>query len=198
MSSKSSPPDKPSERRDHLVNTALKLFYRDGFHATGIDTILAESGVAKMTLYKHFKTKEDLILAALTRRDELWMTWFTSSVESRTNDPRARLLAIFDALESWFLGAAAPGKFHGCAFINSAAEYADFSHPIHQLASEHKQKMQAQISLWTHAAAVPDPTTLASQLTLLAEGAITLAHVNNAPQAAHTARQVAEKLLPPL
>ncbi|MEE8533082.1 MAG: helix-turn-helix domain-containing protein, partial [Alphaproteobacteria bacterium] len=60
-----------SSRRDHLVDTALALFCRDGFHATGIDRILAESGVAKMTLYKHFKSKDELILAALRRRDEL-------------------------------------------------------------------------------------------------------------------------------
>lgn len=195
MSSPFSRRDKLSERREHLVRTALELFYRDGFHATGIDAILAESGVAKMTLYKHFKTKEELILAALARRDELWMAWFVAAVESRASDARLRLLAIFDALNAWFLGTEAPGKFRGCAFINSAAEYADVSHPIHRLASEHKVKMQSQIAVWTRAAGVADAELLASQLTLLAEGAITLAHVTNNPNAAETARQIAERLL---
>ena len=80
-------------RRDHLVDTALELFIRDGFHATGIDKILAESGVAKMTLYKHFKSKDELILSALRRRDERFRNWFMRAVESRAQAPRQRLLA---------------------------------------------------------------------------------------------------------
>ena len=73
-------------RRDHLVETAIRLFNRDGFHATGIDTILSEAGVAKMTLYKHFKSKDDLIVAALRRRDERWMTWFRGELKRRGTD----------------------------------------------------------------------------------------------------------------
>ena len=68
-------------RRDHLVETALALFMRDGFHATGIDRILSHAGVAKMTLYNHFKSKEELILAALRLRDERFLVWFPAAVE---------------------------------------------------------------------------------------------------------------------
>ena len=85
-----------SRRRDHLVDIALDLFSRDGFHATGIDKILAESGVAKMTLYKHFRSKDELILAALRRRDERFRNWFMRTVERRADTPRERLLAMFD------------------------------------------------------------------------------------------------------
>ena len=109
-----------SVKREQLVDTALRLFYRDGFHATGIDKILAEAGVARMTLYKHFKSKDDLVLAALRRRDEQFRTWFERAVEQRGATPRARLVAIFDALDDWFAGRAFPGgEFHGCAFVNA-------------------------------------------------------------------------------
>ncbi len=114
-------------RRDHLVDTALELFIRDGFHATGIDKILAESGVAKMTLYKHFKSKDELILSALRRRDEHFRNWFMRAVESRAREPRQRLLAIFDALDEWFSGR----DFNGCMFINASAEFARPDDPIH-------------------------------------------------------------------
>ena len=87
-----------STRRDHLVDTALKLFARGGFHATGIDTILAEAGVAKMTLYNHFRSKEELILAVLRRRDELFRNWFVKRVEQQADQPRQRLIAMFDVL----------------------------------------------------------------------------------------------------
>ena len=87
-------------RRDHLVDTALEMFCRDGFHATGIDKILAHAGVAKMTLYNHFRSKDELILAALRRRDEKFRNWFMRAVERLGKTPRNRLLAIFDALVS--------------------------------------------------------------------------------------------------
>ena len=189
------PTEVPSERRQHLVDTAVRLFYADGFHATGIDKILKEAGVAKMTLYKHFKTKEELILAALRRRDELWMNWFIAAVETRASAPAQRLLAIFDALQDWFDGRGPNPKFHGCAFINVAAEYADCDHPIHAVAAEHKRSVSAQILRWTTAAGAANPELLASQLLLLSEGAIVLRHVANDHSAAATARRTAEKLL---
>lgn len=83
-----------SDRREHLIETALQLFYQHGYHATGIDTILAASGVAKRTLYKHFASKDALILAVLRRRDAQFRTWFTQSLEQRLADPRDRLLDV--------------------------------------------------------------------------------------------------------
>jgi len=93
-----------SGKRDHLVDTALELFYKDGLHATGVDKILEEAGVARMTLYNHFKSKDELILATLRRRDEKFRNWFMRAVERLGKTPRGRLLAIFDALEEWFSG----------------------------------------------------------------------------------------------
>ena len=111
--------DAASARREHLVETALRLFYEKGFHATGIDTILAESGVAKMTLYKYFKSKDDLILAALELRDRRWMGWFGGELKRRGKTPRQRLLAVFDILGDWF----GQDEFRGCLFLNAASEY---------------------------------------------------------------------------
>jgi AcrR family transcriptional regulator len=80
--------------RERLIEAGLQLFYGEGFHATGIDAVIAETGVAKKTLYKHFKSKEDLILAVMRRRDELYRNWFMREVEKRSTHPEKRLLAL--------------------------------------------------------------------------------------------------------
>lgn len=180
-----------SSRRDHLVDTALALFCRDGFHATGIDRILAESGVAKMTLYKHFKSKDELILAALRRRDELWRNWFMRAVEGRAKEPRARLLAVFDVLDEWIGGK----DFSGCVFINASAEFADHDDPIHCAAAEHKRLVKGYLRDAAAAAGAGDPDALATEIALLVEGAIVLAHVAGQTDAAGRARKAAETLV---
>ena len=179
------------DRRDHLIETALELFYREGFHATGIDKILAESGVAKMTLYKHFRSKDELILAALRRRDERFRNWFMRAVESRAATPRERLVAVFDVLDEWLAGQ----DFHGCMFINAAAEYGRADDPIHSLAGEHKRLVKAFIQKLAEAAGAADPEALASVLALLAEGAIVMAAVAGERDAAKRARQAAATLV---
>ena len=180
-----------SRRRDHLVDIALDLFSRDGFHATGIDKILAESGVAKMTLYKHFRSKDELILAALRRRDERFRNWFMRTVERRADTPRERLLAMFDALEEWFT----ESKFTGCIFINAAAEYAASDNPIHATSAEHKRLVLAYVCDLAAAAGARDPDELTAELGLLIEGAIVMAHVYGQCDYARTARSAAEKLI---
>ncbi len=158
----------PSSRRDQLVDTALKLFCRRGFHATGIDAILADAGVAKMTLYNHFKSKEELILAALRRRDEEFRNWFMKRVEQHSDDPRKRLLSVFDVLHEWCTAE----EFNGCMFINASAEYADPANPIHAAAAEHKRHVLKYVRDLAVAAGADDPDRLAVELVLLAEGAI--------------------------
>jgi AcrR family transcriptional regulator len=180
-----------SIRRDHLVDTALNLFSRYGFHATGIDRILSESGVAKMTLYKHFKSKDELILAALRRRDELHRNWLMREVERLASTPRDRLVALFIALEGWFQS----DEFTGCCFINAAAEYGDKDNPIHAAAAEHKRLIRAYILELAEAAEVKDPDGLADQLMLLMEGAIVSAQVTGDAAPARQARSAAEILV---
>lgn len=180
-----------SMRRDHLVDTALKLFSRYGFHATGIDRILSESGVAKMTLYKHFKSKDELILAALQRRDELHRNWLTSEVERLATAPHERLLALFTALTSWFNS----DDFAGCCFINATAEYAERESPIHAAAAEHKRMIRAYILELAISTVAKNADELTDQLMLLMEGAIVAAQISGEVAPARHAKAAAEILI---
>lgn len=180
-----------SARRDHLIDTAVELFYEHGFHATGIDKLLEKAGVAKMTLYKHFKSKDELILAALRRRDETFRNWFMRRVESLAGDPRGRLGVMFEVLEEWF---AQPG-YNGCMFINAAAEFSDCSHPIHGVSAEHKILMVRYVQDICEAAGAKDGETLANQLVLLMEGAICMSHVAGHRDAARHGGAAAEILV---
>jgi AcrR family transcriptional regulator len=162
-----------SKKRDQLVEAALELFSREGFHATGIDKILGAAGVAKMTLYKHFRSKEELILAVLRLRDERWRNRFMLGVERRAKEPEDRLLAMFDQLGEWF----ADEGFSGCMFINATAEYADHGDPIHAASAEHKRLVEKYVRGLAGQAGVVEPGVLASQLCLLMEGAVVLTQV---------------------
>jgi AcrR family transcriptional regulator len=183
-------------RREHLVETALRLFYTHGFHATGIDKILAEAGVAKMTLYKHFRSKDELILAALRRRDELFRNWLMGAMEHAASDPRERLLAMFEALDDWFneraLGTLG---FHGCAFIKASSEFDDADHPVHRACAEHKRMIVDYLTGLAAAAGAADPAALAEQLALLKEGAIVTAQVRGATNAAQQAKFIAQTMV---
>jgi AcrR family transcriptional regulator len=89
-------------KREQIVTEALKLFYRNGFNATGVDRISAEAGVSKKTLYNHFKSKDELVLATLRQRDESFRNKFMRDTERLASTPRERLLSLFDALQGWF------------------------------------------------------------------------------------------------
>ncbi len=181
----------PSSRRDHLVTTASALFDRDGFHATGIDKVLAAAGVAKMTLYNHFKSKDDLILAALRRRDESFRRWFLQNLERRAKTPRERLLAVFDVLAEWF----AQPDFRGCLFMSAAAEYKSPEDPIHAVCAEHKRMLLGTLRWLATEAGAADPEALAQQLNLLVEGATASAQLRGGSKPARHARAAAETLL---
>ena len=179
-------------RRDTLIETALELFNQEGYHATGIDRILAQSGVAKMTLYKHFKSKDALILAALQHRDLAFRKRLARRVDALASSPKAQLLAVFDALDEWF----DESDFSGCMFINAAAEYATPQDPIYVAAGEHKHRILKYLRELATRAGAPSPRELAAGLMLLMEGAIVMAHVAGergaAKQAKHTARLLIE------
>ncbi|MDL5591740.1 TetR family transcriptional regulator [Bacillus subtilis] len=178
-----------SSKRDQLIDTALTLFYRDGFHATGIDRILAESGVAKMTLYKHFKSKDELIEAALQKRMEApreRMAWALEHLP-----PRTAILAVFEGLH----GLLHEAEYHGCAFVNAAAEFHDRDHPIHRVAASHKANAEAHFRAALERLEVAEPARLARQLQYLLEGAITMAHIQGPGDQALEAGAAAEVLL---
>ena len=180
-----------STKRDRLIDTALELFNRDGYRATGIDKILAEAGVAKMTLYNHFGSKDELILAALKRRDVRWRDWLRHAVARRAETPRGRLLAVFDALEEWF----AQADFQGCMFIRAASEYCGCDHPIHAVAAEHQRLLLAELRDLAAAAGAKRPAKLAREILLLVLGAIVATQVNGPVDAGKAAKKAAEVLI---
>ena len=110
-----------SEKRQDLIDTAIALFGEHGFHGTGIDWIAREAGVSKKTMYQHFRSKEELIVAALRHHDGLFRKHFMNSVEGAADTPYERLLAIFDVAHDWF----SQNNFYGCMFINAIGEYSD-------------------------------------------------------------------------
>jgi len=180
-----------SPKRDHLMATAWRLFYRDGLRAVGIDTILAEAGVAKMTLYNHFSSKEELIIAILEKRDVEFRASLMAQVDAAGPDPEKRLLAVFDWLEAWF----GSDNFKGCVFIRAVSEYPDPSHPIHQTAWRHKVAVKAALTDLCAAAGAKDPATLAESLSLLIDGAIVTAHATQSTAPARSAAATASALL---
>jgi AcrR family transcriptional regulator len=180
-----------SARRDHLVKTALALFYKNGFHATGIDTILAESGVAKMTLYKYFRGKDELILAALELRHERWSVWFHGEIERRSRSPRRRLTLVFDVLGEWFRSE----DFRGCFFLNAASEYSGLEPCIQEVVGGHKRWVRGLLERLASEAQARDPGRLARQLAILVEGAIAVALVEREADSAASAKDVAGVLI---
>ena len=178
-------------KREQLIEAALDLFNRHGFNATGIDKILAEAGVAKMTLYKHFRSKDELIQAVLRRRDEDFRAWLMDFVETRADTPRARLLALFDAYGKWF----SETEFRGCLFLNASAEFSGMADSISALAREHARLVHTYIRGLTSATGARNPDRLADWLVLLLDGAIGCAQVSAKPEWASKARDAAEILI---
>lgn len=178
-------------KRDQLIHTALELFNQHGFHATGIDLIAKKSGVTKKTLYSHFSSKDDLIVATLRELDVQSRSYFLKHVNEAGNDPRRRLLAIFDAAACWFR----EQNFFGCTFINAIGEYAEGNLSIRQVCAEYKRLGREFIKGLCEQAGAPDPQALADELSILLEGAIVTAQVSPQVDAASIAKRAASVLL---
>ena len=174
-------------RKQHLIETALVLFNEKGYHATGIDLILAEAKVSKATLYKHFSSKDELILAALQLQHEHVLTMIKSKISNASETGSSRVLAMFDGLHTWFNSE----SFYGCNFINASAEYASSEDPIHAYAAEHKQSIVDLV----RTELAPDDKMKADQIDLLVGGAIVMAHTRGIKDAALMAKEMARTLI---
>jgi AcrR family transcriptional regulator len=128
--------------RERIVRTAHDLFYRDGIRATGIDRVIAESGVAKLTFYRHFPSKHDLVLAYLARRHEHWMDWFNDALVRYRPANGPAWHAVPAALTEWF----ERESFRGCAFINAAVELGASTPDVADACRRHKQAMTAAMA----------------------------------------------------
>lgn len=151
----------------------MRVFYRHGFHACGLDRILEEGGISRMTLYNHFKSKDEVIVAALRRRDEIFRNRMMKFVEAGARSPRERLLLVFDFHEQWFN----EPDFCGCMFINASAEFSDPKSAPRLIAAEHKRAIVRYLVELCRESGLAQPECLADQLNILLEGAIVTARV---------------------
>jgi AcrR family transcriptional regulator len=161
-----------SVARERILETAQHLFYRDGYRAVGVDTIVAESGVAKMTLYRHFSSKDDLIVAYLERTNEQMLAWMESLIESH-RDPRAALEAVFDGVSKL----ASSPECLGCTFVAAAGEFPEPDHPGHEAAAAHKRAVVHRLRELAEGAGARDVNALADELLLIMDGAWSAARV---------------------
>ncbi|MDY7533483.1 TetR/AcrR family transcriptional regulator [Pseudomonas sp. Bout1] len=176
--------------RDIILDVAEKLIYRNGIAATGMELLVKTAGVSRKSVYRYFANKDELVIAALQRRDERWMHWLRTEVERYTTSGE-RLLAVFSALKAWF----GSDDFRGCAFINTSGETGDPQNPVRQLAKAHKQKLFEYALELCQAQGTPDPERQAAHLLILIDGAITVALVMGDSTAADNAQAMARTLL---
>lgn len=181
-----------SSARQRLVDTAERLFYAEGIRAVGIDRIIAEADVAKTTLYSHFPSKDDLILAVLEKREVDVDNMFEKSIQRSVQKGEPQLEGFFTALRKWFQ----EPKFRGCSFINAAVELADSKHPASEFSSAHKRRFHTRIEEiiredFDDALA----KLLAPAISLLVEGAIVTALLEGSAESADVAKTAANQMI---
>ena len=177
--------------RERIVETAMRLFYRDGLRATGIDRLIAESGVAKMSFYRHFPSKADLVCAFLEERHTRWFRWFDAAVAEAATDGGGHLVATAAALETWF----GDVEFRGCAFINAATELADPASRERQIAAAHKRDLEVRLVALAAADGCSDPAEAGRLALIIVEGAIVRAQMTGSSAPARDARRMLAMLV---
>lgn len=180
--------DAAGARRDRIVRSADRLFYARGIGSVGMDAVRDAAGVSLRALYREFPSKEDLVVAVLGYRHELWNRGVRSAVEA-IPDPAGRLLGVYDYLSEWFQHA----DFRGCGFINAFGEMGPTSPRVARAVREHKRSFQRYVDGLV--AQAGGPAGLGPQLAILAEGAQTTAAIAGRPDAAAQARQAAQTLI---
>lgn len=181
---------KPARQR--MIEIADDLFYREGFHAVGLDRIINEVGVTKTTFYNNFESKEHLIQEVLRWHDQWWRDHFARKLREHGGDTaRGQLEAVFDVIEELVNTDA----YNGCIFINVAVQFPLPHDPVHQLAAEHKEKMEGILRELAVFAGAKDTAALAHQLALLMEGAYVTQQVSRNPAGLQVARQMSHQLI---
>jgi AcrR family transcriptional regulator len=178
-----------SKVRERILDVATNLFYRQGIQAVGVDAIISTAEVARMSFYRHFRSKEGLALAVLERRDERLCAWFETEVERLAPDAELRPLAVFDALA---IHLARP-DYRGCAFLNTIAETPTPSHALHRAAAAHKRRFEAYFARLLRSAGLDEST--ACDLMLLFDGAVVTAVREGSPDPATRAKRMAARVL---
>jgi AcrR family transcriptional regulator len=189
-------PDAPRTGRERLVMAAVELFYRHGFNAVGLDQIIDKAGVTKTTFYKHFEGKDDLMVAAVRRRDEWESIAWERAVRQRVGDggePAAMFRAMLDVMDLWFNG----DDYLGCMFTNAASEFPNPHDPVHQAAVAYKQKVRDQWRDLARAGGADraGAETFADCFAALVEGALTMRQTFSRNDAARMIRPAVEQLI---
>ena len=190
MSSDAIPNVRPSAARQRILDTAFRLFYAHGIRGVGIDRIIAESGVAKATFYKHFPAKDDLALAYLDRVDEQWTGQLKDAAQAAGDEPAEQLVGLYDAL----LSACRRDGYRGCGFINAAAE-SEAGTPLHARTVAHKDAIRGWMRGLASDAGASDPDGLARSLSLLLDGGLASGVLDGSPEAPRTAKTAARSLV---
>jgi AcrR family transcriptional regulator len=161
-------PTEPTPR-DRILDTAYQLFSQRGIQAVGIEELIERAGVAKATLYRHFSSKDELVLAFLEQRERLWTYgWVEAEARRRRDTPIEQLLVIFDLFDEWFH----EDDFEGCSFINVLLEYGDLQHPAGRASADHLKNIRTLIATLAEEAELRDPKTFALSWHILMKGAI--------------------------
>lgn len=183
----------PRNTRERILFRAMDLFYSEGFHAVGLDRILAEADVAKATFYNHFRGKDELVEATIRLRDEWESEAFLRSLKDKAGyDPKSLLLACFEVLDEWFSHA----DYRGCLFLMAMTEYPLPHHPAHAAGARHYLVTEQEIERMAEAAGATDPAALARAWVVLIIGAVSSHLVDRDSGAARTAKDLAGRLLP--
>jgi len=180
----------PIAARDRILETSYELFSRRGVQAVGIDELIARAGVAKATLYRHFPSKDDLVLAFLRLREERWTRgWVEREARQRAADPEEQLLAIFDAFDEWFHRE----DFEACSFINVLLELGP-AHPVGRASAQHLENIRTVVRRLADEAGLRDSDSFARSWHILMKGSIVSATEGDVA-AARRAREMAKRLI---
>lgn len=177
--------------RARILKAAAELFYRDGIRAVGVDAVIARSGVAKMSLYRNFSGKDELVAAFLEDFDRVYWDWWDRVTARHPDDPRAQIRALFTALGK---RTTSPG-YRGCPFINTAVEFPEPDHPGHAVARANKRELRERLRGLANAVGAIDPELLADQLLLVMDGAYTSGQTLGADGVGQAAAAAADALV---
>jgi AcrR family transcriptional regulator len=181
---------RPGPARERIVDTAYELFSRRGVRAVGVDEVVERAGVAKATLYRHFRSKDDLVVAFLERREQCWTRdWVEHEARRRGSDPEEQLLAIFDAFDEWFRR----DDFEACSFINVLLEMGP-EHPAGTASVRHLENIRSLVRELAIEAGLRDPAAFAHSWHILMKGSIVSASEGDV-DAARRARAMARRLI---
>ncbi|WP_017973348.1 TetR/AcrR family transcriptional regulator [Actinopolyspora halophila] len=182
---------KRAPARERLLDTASELFYRHGIRAVGIDTVIEHAGVAKMSLYNHFRSKDELVVAYLERRERRWCEFLDARAPDAAAEPVERLRGMLDVLGSW-LAEECP---RGCAFTNAEVELADPEHPAHEVIRADKEHLRERIGAVLGDAGVSGVEHLADQVFMLFESVLVTFGMGTVEDPVRAAKDVVSRLL---